>query len=466
MRPLVVALIALSAAAGCVPNPSAIRRPDPGAVPVAIRPSVPIARQINGGFEPPSIAASEVSRPRTRTGPRPQLTASRPTVKPSIDRPNAPQDPAVFQTSATALVDPPATRQVPAAKLPVDPPDSARPGIVKTPRFEPDNRDRRERGTPIMIDAARVNDTIITVRELKRLVLDKVGGADKLREIPTQGQNMIAKNALEALIDRALLVQAARKKMDKPEKWDAFKQYVEKKWQTEELPKLMEREKVDNEIDLAHSYEARDDTLEDAHDAYLLETISQEYVGLVLHDKIERAEPKEIYRYYTDHLATFQRSAQVNWREIFVPAGPEAAATIAEARARIERGEDFAAVAKQVSKSPKAEQGGLWQTAPDAFAVPTVREALAKLTIGTLSKPLEASDGLYLIRVESRRPAGPRPFSEVQKEIDEAILQSRFLEEMDAMLVDLRKSAAISSPLFEGTDSALEPSTGPDPAGN
>ena len=460
MRPLAVAVIAL-ALAGCGPGRSATRQPG-DLPPVALRQTAPLARQINGGLIPKPFGPERTPTPQpslfVESGPEPERLA-----------PTAPSglNPPVVDASvqAASLSEP--IGAIEAFPPPIDPAPPAFEAEAEAVTAGPDpasDPPPRRLGTPIMVDAARVNETVITVRELRRVVADRVGGIEKLLELPGPVQNQIARAALDSLIDHVLLAQAARKKMDKPEKWDAFKQYIEKKWQDEELPRLMELEEVDNEIDLDKKLEARGDGVRDAHDAFLLETTSREFAGLILRDRIERAEPKEIYKYYTDNIDKFQRPAQITWREIFVPSGPESSATIEDARARLARGEEFAAVAHALSKGPKASQGGLWVTTPDAFAVASVREALAQLPIGTVSAPIAVEDGTYLVQVDARREAGPRPYGEVQKEIDEALLESRFIGELEGLLAEMRRSAAISSPLFEGTGSAPSTATEADHA--
>ncbi len=68
---------------------------------------------------------------------------------------------------------------------------------------------------------------------------------------------------------------------------------------------------------------------------------------------------------------------------------------------------------------------------------------------------LEDDRGFYIIRVESRREAGAKPFSEVQKSISDALIEERYRVAMEHFLQDLRKSVPVSCPVFEGTP--LEP---------
>ncbi len=119
---------------------------------------------------------------------------------------------------------------------------------------------------------------------------------------------------------------------------------------------------------------------------------------------------------------------------------------------RLGRGDDFATLARQFSRSPKASSGGLWQTGYDSFGSAAVNQALKQLRPGQVSPILEDSQGLYIVRVESVREAGPKPFQEVQRSIKMALMSSVYEQAMHGFLDDLYHTIPVSSPLFEGTD--------------
>ena len=109
---------------------------------------------------------------------------------------------------------------------------------------------------------------------------------------------------------------------------------------------------------------------------------------------------------------------------ISVPAGAgaaveaEAKATIEAARGRIIQGEDFAAVAKEVSQDPgsKAKGGDLGEFGRGVMD-PAFEQAAFALAEGQLSEPVRSRFGFHLIETTGVIPASIRPFEEVKAEL-------------------------------------------------
>ena len=101
---------------------------------------------------------------------------------------------------------------------------------------------------------------------------------------------------------------------------------------------------------------------------------------------------------------------------VLVAVAPSASAAEREAaRARVddvlerlEAGEDFAAVAADVSDGPRALEGG--DLGPRSLAeLPAfIASAVPALGVGELAGPLESDDGLHVVRLEERTEADPR----------------------------------------------------------
>ena len=163
-------------------------------------------------------------------------------------------------------------------------------------------------------------------------------------------------------------------------------------------------------------------------------------------------------RYYNEHLKDFDRPAQVTWREVVVevgkhPSRAEARRKADAALSRLRHGEDFAAVARDLSDGPNKAKGGLWETTPGSYAIPAVNDALANLPPKQVSPILEAPGSFHIIRVESRRPAGPATFAEVQDVIRRKLREQTHSREATAFLDKLRKKTLITS-IFDKTESA------------
>jgi parvulin-like peptidyl-prolyl isomerase len=170
--------------------------------------------------------------------------------------------------------------------------------------------------------------------------------------------------------------------------------------------------------------------------------------------------------YYQEHLHDYDRPEQWTWREAVVEVGrhPSRAEARKKAEAlldRLRRGDDFAKVATEASEGPNRKDGGLWQTAPNSYAIESVNQAVRTLPPGQVSTILEGPTSYHIVRVESRRAAGPATFAEVQNEIRKAVRTKKTKVEADAFIDKLRRETVVHT-IFDNTDYA--PSLSREPA--
>lgn len=95
-------------------------------------------------------------------------------------------------------------------------------------------------------------------------------------------------------------------------------------------------------------------------------------------------------------------------------------AAAASAKARADAGEDFAALARELSQDrSNSEQGGDLGCGPAGRFVPEFEQAMDALQAGQVSEPVKTQFGWHVIKVTSR---GPKPFAEVTDEIRQRLL--------------------------------------------
>ena len=114
------------------------------------------------------------------------------------------------------------------------------------------------------------------------------------------------------------------------------------------------------------------------------------------------------------------------------------------AAARIDAGEDFAAVARSVSEDLSRQIGGEigWVS---RGAIPGPMEDLVwRLDTGETSGVLRGPYGFALIQVVDRRPAGPSPFEEVRDSVISDLEADRTAQAVAAAVAGLRSKAAIT----------------------
>jgi peptidyl-prolyl cis-trans isomerase D len=132
--------------------------------------------------------------------------------------------------------------------------------------------------------------------------------------------------------------------------------------------------------------------------------------------------------YYQEHQQEYQQPEQIRARHILVDTEEQAAA----ARARIVGGEDFAKVAREVSKDA-AEGGGDLGWFGRGRMVPPFEQAAFDATIGEVVGPVKTQFGYHLIQVQEKRAGATSPFEEVRQAV-----RARFAAERAAQLAEAK----------------------------
>ena len=132
-------------------------------------------------------------------------------------------------------------------------------------------------------------------------------------------------------------------------------------------------------------------------------------------------EPVEAEQYFRTHEAEFELPERLRLHHILVSSGAEAH----RIEERLASGEDFLALARELSLDPSAPAGGdqgeiAVEDLPPAFALQVER-----LSPGEVGEPIQASDGWHLFRLDERLPARHRVFAEVSGEITDRLRRQR-----------------------------------------
>ncbi|WP_334075574.1 MULTISPECIES: peptidylprolyl isomerase [Paenibacillus] len=109
-----------------------------------------------------------------------------------------------------------------------------------------------------------------------------------------------------------------------------------------------------------------------------------------------------------------------------------------EIKSRLEKGEDFAELAKKYSTDPGSkDNGGLYADYPLSGWVPEFKEKAMTLPLNTISEPVETSFGYHIMRVEKRTEKKFEDLTANEKDLIKLAAASQKLDEF--MAGDLEK---------------------------
>ena len=161
-------------------------------------------------------------------------------------------------------------------------------------------------------------------------------------------------------------------------------------------------------------------------DTYRQKIERQMIVGVVQRQEIMQKATltdEEARQYYDSHQNEFMKPATVTLREILIAVPTEerdgqdvfnvasddaAKKKMADARARLAKGESFANVAAEVSDSPSKASGGLIGVVNVEEMNPELRDRIDELKAGDVTEPLRTKGGYQILEVDARSPAKPR----------------------------------------------------------
>ena len=182
-----------------------------------------------------------------------------------------------------------------------------------------------------------------------------------------------------------------------------------------------------------------------------------------------------MHKVYEDAIKQLGTEQEVHARHILVraPAGDEKADKAAKAKieaviARLNKGEDFAKVAKEVTEDPsgKANGGDLGYFTKQQM-VPEFSEVAFKLDKGQISAPVKTQFGWHVIKVEDKRVKPPPKFEEVKPQIEQFVVRKAQAEMVQKLRAENKIEKLYTPPAPAQTDAPAkkdEPTKKDEPA--
>jgi len=308
-------------------------------------------------------------------------------------------------------------------------------------------------GTVVEDIIARVNDQIITQSDYNRALqeLDQEGRqrGETMQEMATQ-----RKDLLRNLIDQQLWLSKG-KQLDINGETELVKRL-------DEIRKQYNMESID---DLEKAAKEQGVSFEDFKQNIRNQIITQDVMRQEVGSHIEIT-PGEVQQYYEQHKQDYTQPESVRLGEILIATGQggtddpaKVAAAKAKAddiEARLHAGGDFTQLARSFSEGTTAASGGELGTYKRGQLPKILEDKTFDLQNGQYTEPILTRQGYIILKVLQHTPGGPRPYKDVEQDVEEAYYMGQMEPAIRAYLSQMRDESFIQiKPGY--TDTAATP---------
>lgn len=262
-------------------------------------------------------------------------------------------------------------------------------------------------------------------------------------------QSISSKMMREAFLLDQVATQAADKRREAAETMASRARQMFAESRLPELKKALDTEDLD-EIDRRLRQEGS--SLQAMQDEFIDQMLSHLYKRSKI-DRTPEVSLAEIYEYYRSNPERYRHGARARWEQLSVlfqnfPNRDAARAEIWQMLQEARFGGSMQAVAREKSQEPFARSGGLHEwTSQGSLASDALDRAIfdPQLPPNEISDVIEDVDGLHVVRVLQREPAGLTRLADVQEKIREIIQQQKVQEAEDRALVEMKARVPVWS---------------------
>jgi peptidyl-prolyl cis-trans isomerase C len=299
---------------------------------------------------------------------------------------------------------------------------------------------------------AVVNGSVITRADFDREVSRVRQRLFSMGKPPSDSQLAeIKKEVLESLIDRELLYQESEKKgviVDEAAVNEELRVIVDEAAVNEELRKLKERFPSEAEF---KSVLSRANLSEVAFKSELKHGMAiKQFIDKQFVQKIT-VSGEESKTYYDSHPDLFKQPERVRARHILIKVDPgadesqkaEARKKMKEIQEKVQKGEDFAALAKEFSEGPSSAKGGDLGYFRRGQMVKPFEEAAFPLQPGEVSEIVETGYGYHLIMVIDKKPETTIAYKDVKDRLEQHLKREKVRKEVSLYVEKLEEKAKV-----------------------
>jgi peptidyl-prolyl cis-trans isomerase C len=288
-------------------------------------------------------------------------------------------------------------------------------------------------------NAATVNGKPITMSDYKAKIDQTKRRVEMTgRQVDEKDMDSLKKKALEELINTVLLEQEAQKRGIKADdaEVDAQLEALKKNTTPENFQKFLKQANM---------------TESTFRGLFASEMVIRKLIEQDVAPKIV-VTAEEVKAFYDGNPDLFKTPDMVRASHILVKVDKNATEEekakalekIKGIQKRVQGGEDFAQVAKEVSDCPSKAQGGDLDFFTKDRMAPPFANAAFSMKPGDTSDIVETEFGYHIIRVTDRKEAGTLTFDEVKPRIEQHLRSEKISQEIPKYIETLKSKAKIA----------------------
>ncbi len=293
-------------------------------------------------------------------------------------------------------------------------------------------------GTVVEDIVVRVNDQIISRSDVERSQ-QQLNQAIAQGQMPKDEAVTAQKNMLRDMIDQQLLLSRA-KELGLNADADVIRR----------LDDIRRQNKFDTMDQLEQAARKEGINFED----FKAQIRNQILTQMVVRDEVGRRiqlTQADAKKYYEEHKDEFLQPEQIRLSEILIPTPDNATdAQVAQAEAKakdvkaeLDKGADFADLAKKYSGGPSAAQGGELGLFKRGTLAKVLEDETFALKAGEATQPTRTRQGFVILKVTQHDQAGPAPMKDVSSQIEEAVYMQQMQPALRTYLTKLREDSYV-----------------------
>jgi peptidyl-prolyl cis-trans isomerase SurA len=288
--------------------------------------------------------------------------------------------------------------------------------------------------------AAIVNSQVITFSQVRELV----AAQEKAAAQTYQGKELedkikeIRQAAMRDLIDRALILQEFKKK-----EFSIPEYYIDGA-----IQKIIREDFGGDRIAFLKTLQAQGYSLARFRQSQKDKLIVQVMRNAKLKDNYVIS-PVKVRSYYEKNRELYATPEQVKLRMIVLheedASSPDHSKKqmAEEIRQKIAGGAEFDRMAQMYSEDSTQDSGGDWGWVEQKTLNTTLSQAAFSMKAGEVSRVIPLENSYYILMVEAVKKASVKPFTEVQREIEQNFIEQEKLQTQELWLKSLHEKAYI-----------------------